>query len=63
MSQALMLESWIRVAWHIMPWASDEVGSSGISAVSVVGRRWSAHSRPEKYLSRITGMWWSEVLP
>ena len=54
-SQASMLETWIRVAWLITSWALEEVGSSGMSAVSVIGRRWSVEGRLEKYLAGITG--------
>ena len=62
-SQAVMLESWVRVAQLIASWALEDVGSSGISAVSVVGKRWWAEGRPEKYWAGIAGTQWSEVLP
>ena len=56
-SQASMLESWIRVVQLITSWAFEEVGSSGISAVLVVGRRRLAECRPEtKYWAGIAGM-------
>ena len=61
--QASVLESRTSVARLIMSWASEEVGSRGMSAVSVEDRRQLVGGKPVKYVAGIIGMRWREVWP
>ena len=62
-SQASMLESQTSVARLITSWASEEVQSRGMSAVSVEDRRRSVGGKLVKYVAGIIGTRWREVWP